>query len=328
MNIVNGHGHHCLDIKDTPERFLGIVSEYLHGDPVNRSSQVQKFLKVYNYVSIYGKGQKFASFLDTIDNTSEQRLIEDLSYFNKVAILLTDLHYMGAGKCNRAFEEQIEEGIKFKKLYPNRIYLFMMLDPNRPNLLELVEKYQSEMTGWKLYPTWYFVSDERLRPIFNKYPKPTIIHCTETSAVYWQGDRDKLKTDLGDDYKWYKSKKWNCQFYSHPKHIKMVGIEYPNINWCAAHLGGDTPDRQAYVLKMINEYPNLFADSSFTCRNRSGFIKLVDLMKTNWNIFMGTDYFMTNTEMKYEEQINIFNEVVPEEIKKTLNSNFEFFIKK
>ena len=172
MSIINGHGHHCLDINDTPERFLGMVSEYLHGDPINRSAKVQKFLKVYNNISIHGKGQKLASFMDTIDNTSEQRLLEDLKYFDKVVVLLTDLHYMGAGVCNRDFEDQIKDGILLKKKYPVKVYLFMMLDPNRSNLIELVNKYQSEMTGWKLYPTWYFVSDERLRSIFDKYPKP------------------------------------------------------------------------------------------------------------------------------------------------------------
>ena len=296
----NCHGHHTLGIRDTGNKYIPFISEYLSKDPKGRAKSVNALITALQFTFPFasGKLRKVKDYLKTIETTSEERLVEDLKYHTRVICLVTDLAYMGAGEVSRPYEEQIQEAIFLKKKYAGRVKVFVMLDPNRPNLIDLIKKYNADIDGYKLYPTWYFVTDYRLRPIFDSFPKPVVVHCTDTSTVFWQGSRDKLKLDLGEQYKWCKSKKENCAIYSHPKHVYYMTQLYTNIAWSCAHYGGENEEYKAYIRKRLGG--NFFTDDSYTYDTAKENIQLNEEIEENVNIMHGTDYYMTKMEGDYE----------------------------
>lgn len=310
---MNAHGHHVLDIRDTPKYFLGILSAFIYQKPEKRSKLIEWVLK-----KVPGAKSKYlAGYLDTIDNTDEERLLEDLKYHEKVVCICTDLHQMGAGKCHRDFDDQIAAAVHLKKKYKGRVLVFVMLDPDRPNLHAMAKKWHAQVDGWKLYPTWYYVTDPRLRCVFNDFPKPVIIHCTDTSPVHWEGSRSELKKKLGENaskYRALKSKKWNCQFFSHPKYVYLMSLMYPEINWSCAHLGGKNKERQNYILERLEK--NFYADDSFTYTEPDEIEKLKVLVEEYPNVMHGTDYFMTLVKGEYIEQIRSYNMHMPQRLKR------------
>lgn len=322
---TNGHGHHVLDIRDTPKNFLGVISAFIYGNPEKRAKMIEGILK-----KTPGQKAKYlAGYLDTIDNTDEERLLEDLKYHKEVVCICTDLHYMGAGKCKRDFEDQIISAVRLKKKYPGKVKVFVMLDPNRTGLYGMAKRWHSHIDGWKLYPTWYYVTDYRLRYVLNDFPLPIIVHCTDTSPVHWEGSRSELKKRLGENvdlYRWYKSKQWNCQFFSHPKYIHLMSCLYPNINWCCAHLGGKNKERQDFIIERLGG--NFFADDSFTFTDEHEAENLIPILEHYENINHGTDYFMTKTKTEYVNQIEVYNRMIPQDLKEKQEESLSRFLKR
>lgn len=311
------HGHEVLDFRDTPDGFLSLVSKYIHKNLHKRSEQIQKWLNAFSYLVPRDKLRYLSQYLDTLDNTDEERMEYNLQFFDMVFCYCVDLHYMGAGKCSRDYDDQIAAAVHLKKQNPGRVKIFMMLDPNRPNLMELVKKWHTHIDGWKLYPTWYYVTDIRLRPIFNAYPKPVVVHCTNTSPVYFQGSRNALKRKLGENaykYKTLKSKKWNCQFFSHPSYVYEMSIRYPNINWSCEHMGGTDKVLQDYILERLGG--NFYTGDAFTFTTDEEIKQLVPIVEEHSNIMHGTDYFMTLVKGEYIEQIRSYNMYMPQRLQR------------
>ena len=133
-----------------------------------------------------------------------------------------------------------------------------------------------------------------------------------------------LKKKLGDNidkYRWYKSKQWNCQFFSHPKYIHIMSLVYPNINWCCAHLGGKNKERQDFILERLGG--NFFADDSFTFTDEHEVENLIPILEQYENINHGTDYFMTKTKTEYVNQIEIYNQMIPQNLKRKTRGIFK-----
>lgn len=326
--ITQGHGHHGLSIKDSGDKFYGLLTKYMYGNIDKRAPQVEWVLKnVVDKFTKSGKGAKLGMYIDTMDKTDEERVLEDLKYHDRIVLICTDLHYMGAGKVMRPYEEQIASAVALKNKYKGKVLVFMMLDPNRPDLKQLVKKWHLHIDGWKLYPTWYFVTDQRLRWVFDNYPKSVIVHCTDTSPVHWNGSRQELKKKLGGairEYKWYKSKQWNSQLFSHPRYIKYMADLYQNIAWSAAHLGGKNPERRKYVLNNLGD--NFFSDDCFTFVDEDEIIDLASIVTENVNIIHGTDYFMTKVKAIYARQAAIFKRVMPDKLKLKMEDSFNTFL--
>lgn len=320
------HGHGVLDIRDTPEYFLGLASWYIHRNLDKRSEQIQRVLNGMSKLLPGDKLRYLSQYLDTMDNTDDERVEYHLQFYDVINVICVDLHFMGAGKCSRRYEEQIESAIRLKKKHNGRVKISMMLDPNRPNLYDLVCRYHKDIDIWKLYPTWYYVTDPRLRRIFNNFPKPVIVHCTNTSPVHWEGSRSELKKKLEhnrDEYKVFRSKKWNCQFFSHPKYVFKMSLMYPNINWSWAHAGGHDNEYRDYILSKLGG--NLYADDSFTYTNEVEIKKLVSILPYYENLMHGSDFFMTKVKTDYERQVREYNVGVPKALrKKQLQTGIRF----
>ena len=93
---INGHGHHELDFLDTPENLFPFVSKYIHKNVGKNGKRVQNLLNTLNRVVPGEKLRYLSPYLNTIDNTDEERLQENLQYHDMVFSICVDLHYMGA----------------------------------------------------------------------------------------------------------------------------------------------------------------------------------------------------------------------------------------
>jgi len=313
---INGHGHHELDFLDTPDNLFPFVSKYIHKNVEKNGKRVQNLLKALDKVIPGEKLRYLYQYLDTIDNTDEERLQEDLQYHDMVFSICVDLHYMGAGKCAREYDDQIASAVHLKKTYGERVKVFVMLDPNRPCLYDLAKKWHNHIDGWKLYPTWYYVTDIRLRAIFRDFPLPVVVHCTDTSPIAWEGSRSELKKKLGENaskYRALKSKKWNCQFFSHPKYVYEMSVRYPNINWSCEHMGGKNKEYRDYILERLGG--NFYACDCFTYTDIHELLELIPILEGHDNIKHGTDFFMTLVKTDYAVQIANYNKYVPKKLK-------------
>lgn len=313
MEIPNSHSHPFLDIRDTPKNLYGVVSRFLHGNVERRSNAIQKILRFLPTK----KSRYLAAYLDTIDNTDEERLLADLTYHTVTVGICVDLHHMGAGTCTRKYDDQVAEAVHLKKKYPGRVKVAVMLDPNRPDIYKFAKRWQHQVDAWKLYPTWYYVTDRRLRGILTDFPKPVIVHCTDTSPIHFEGSRKDLKKKLGenaDKYRSLKSKAWNCQFFSHPKYIYEMSKLYPNITWICAHAGGKNAERRRYIIDRVCD--NFIMDDSFTYTDEDEIQELIGLLATCGDyVLHGTDFFMTKIKTEYQRQILTYEKNVPAYLK-------------
>jgi len=125
---------------------------------------------------------------------------------------------------------------KFKS--DNIFYPFILIDPNRVDILNQLEHFSQFIYGVKYHPSiCRVVSDHPLMDKFYKWlevnQKPIIIHC-------------------GRDGK------------SSIQYIILAAKKYPKVNFIAAHLGGNTTDliEKAIKLLTIEKLNNIYLDTS------------------------------------------------------------------
>lgn len=268
---------------------------------------------------------RFARFAKTGKLGSQKKIFERClkSYpeDTKFIILPMDMEYMGAGKVDRDYYEQIDELADLKKYhYPDNIIPFFMVDPRRPEFLEML-KYAVEDKGFKgvkLYPPLgYFPYDKRLDPVYEYCQEkniPVITHCGP-SGVYYQGKKKKLKkllTDGNPNIKpGRKGRKKLCHMFSHPNNYIPVIKKYPKLRICFAHFGsgvsweryvkhGDEENSWLTIIKrMLLKYPNVYTDISFTLNNRKFFPVLKNFLqykRLRSKILFGSDFYMVEKE--------------------------------
>ena len=166
--------------------------------------------------------------------------------------------------------------------------------------MELLKQCIEEwgFTGIKIYPSLgYFPYDDDLDPVYQyalDNNLPIIAHASPYNPVHYKGSKRKLKEllkkakteiDLSSN-----KRKRLCSNFAHPDNYKLVFEKFPGLRICLAHFGShyfwkkflDEPEIVGnwftIIRERISEFPNLYADISFTLYNREFFPLLKVLM--------------------------------------------------
>lgn len=291
MIRIDIHTHAFRD-EDTPTNIFGIASRVV--GKKHWRLKLAAFLLHVGLPTNKDVLERLSRFLKQSTKTTEEQLKDILSRVDAAVILTMDMAQMGAGKVKRHFEEQLDELIALKAQGYN-IYIYMHLDPKRLNLVNLVEHYHDKIDGYKLYPPISgYPTHPTIVSIINKYPKPVISHCTDTSPIYYKGD------DLEEMIDWTHwtarrgSRQEMCQSFSHPYWLaELSKLIPPWVPVSAAHAGGSNPRLRQFVYKYCRLYPNMFADDCFTNQDPNIRKEVRENMPSGKRLG-GTDDYMTD----------------------------------
>jgi uncharacterized protein len=252
----------------------------------------------------------------------------------KFCTLAMDFEYMGAGK-TQDYEIQLQElvAIKNDEALGEFIIPFIAIDPRRKNLLELVRKYVENhgFHGLKLYPPLgYYPDDPALHPIYayaQENRLPLIAHCSIGGIYQKSRISGAVKQDLlgkirpiprSERWKWWKMNDYLTDGYAHPENYIPVLEKFPNLKICLGHFGGNEewirymddswkPDQEkpyskswlAVILDMMQKYPNLYADISYTAEDESLLPMIAVLVRNSLfrsRILYGSDCYMVQMD--------------------------------
>lgn len=169
---------------------------------------------------------------------------------------------------------------------------------------------------------------------------PVMTHCTR-GGVYYTGRMANVLTSdtplsLAPDHpampaiharvagyraaKWVmRNNKYACNVFLHPDNFRPVLDAHPALRVCFAHFGGDDQllgeehelaqrgiDADNFhhkVMQMMDAYPTVFTDISYTLYKDEVYKTLIPLIDGPYSdrILFGTDFFMTLRERKEEE---------------------------
>ena len=212
MQHYNVHSH-TFTMSNAPENFLSLyLPPALAGLLAKATNTAPGAAVVEKLLSWFGGngGKRYASFLKIGKSKNQLAIFEELmrQYPDDTAIRFVALAmYMektGAGASISGYEGQLEELIQVKKQYPDRLLLFLGIDPRWKNtgkqLRETVEAYFNTrlsinaersvypFTGLKLYPpTGFYPFDERLIETFEWAAEngvPVLSHCSYLGGIY------------------------------------------------------------------------------------------------------------------------------------------------
>ena len=336
MKIVNGHTHifdeHCVAEKYIGSKSLQkIVNTY-----------PEPFIKMLDFLSITDKKKlaKYAAFVKNENKTMLQNFKELKSHYpfgTKFTVLTINMEGMGAGKVKKSYKQQLKEVIGIKQA-SEPILVFYHAVPEMEYCNPLLEEYIKKVQGIKIYPLMgHFPYHPTLMETYqycSSYSLPVISHCAPINPTH-QRDKKYVKEALitsrfplipDSD----KSLEEMCSNFSHPVHLAFAAREFPTVNFCAAHMGGDVElDKfisrneidyligkktkvgvihdfswTYWVLKYCLLLPNFYTDISYTFYSTKyqKFLKLLlmhpELKK---KILFGTDYYMNKIETLEED---------------------------
>lgn len=278
MKYYDSHTHLCLSDEDIPKYAFGWITPFLMKSD-KRANFVAKFL--HNIIPFTSKDglDRLAKILKENRLDSNTRIKEYFQHFDTCNVLLMDLEgTMNAGKTKRSYEDQIIEAINFKKIFD--IKIFMFINPNRPNMIELVQKYYEYIDGYKYYPSLTNNIDNLItKSILARYPKKNvIIHTTSTSPIY---NRKEHKDFCGDQ----------C----HPRYTVPLLTLFPNINFIFAHGGGE--EWLMDCVSICSKYKNAYLDISYTFGDKDLHPKLERIFEMiPGKILFGTDSYLIDID--------------------------------
>jgi len=239
---------------------------------------------------------------------------------SKFGVLAMDMAYMGAGKVPRSYVDQLKELSELKENHPE-VIPFVHIDPRRKGYMDVLKQSVEEwgFRGLKVYPPLgYFPYDKDMYPVYaycQKHGLPVITHCSPFNPVHFKGKKKELRKLLEKSRDKIDtrgmSRKVMCSQFTHPLNWEHVMADFPELKICLGHFGSshywkafldnpDGPDNWFLIIKaMIEKYPNLYADISFTLSEQEYFPLLKILLQDNAlkrKILFGSDYYMVETE--------------------------------
>lgn len=223
MPIHNIHAH-IFTMSNAPKDFLSLYMPELVANAVESITSTKAGEKVMEWLlnNLGGKaGKKYASFLHVGKRSGQMDVFKDLleqypDSAMKITALTLYMEKLGAGQSLSGYEGQLEEIIEVKKRYPDRLNIFLGVDPRwkatGQQILDQVRTYFDTrlpidatrpavcpFQGLKLYPsTGFYAFDERLMPTFEWAAKngvPLMTHCSYLGGIF-NNDRDYLNANL------------------------------------------------------------------------------------------------------------------------------------
>jgi predicted TIM-barrel fold metal-dependent hydrolase len=317
--LYNCHIHTFLG-KDVCRRYLplGLV-RILASTPGFQF--IAFFLNLFNPVTSNDQFRRYRKFIEISRYGDQKEVFEECRKFypvnSKFVVASMDMKYMNAGKVPRPYIDQLKELAELKRIYSDFILPFVHLDPRRPEMMDILKKCVEEwhFAGIKIYPSLgYFPYDARLRPMYEyaeMHDLPVISHCSPFNPTYNKGWPYEIKAMLSESKIQLDidtcNRKRLCSNFSNPLNFPFVMDEFKKLRICLAHFGSeyywtqflDHPeDKDSWftiIKDLMEKYPNLYSDISYTLNN-PGFFPLLKVLlsdpKINSQILFGSDFYM------------------------------------
>ncbi|PKP04071.1 MAG: hypothetical protein CVU11_06175 [Bacteroidetes bacterium HGW-Bacteroidetes-6] len=355
---------HTFNEEDIPERFYPkLLMDFLRKE--STEELMLNFLRfVHKLEKFFGidaeEAERYLQFY-LVGSQNSQREIFDLcrsSYppSTKYFVLSMDMQFMGCGDVPRDFRAQLAE---LSQIDQEQILPFVHIDPRRDGYFDILRDAIEQMgfRGVKLYPPLgVFPHDSRFDSVYQyciDNNLPIVSHCSPHNPTHFKGSRRELLKLLQNPYFEINphglDKKDLCDIFTHPKNYRIVCEKYPELRISLAHYGSDKmwtswlchpedPENWVNIINsMIQEYPNLYTDISYTmyynvtdCKHN--FYKTLKEFLDNENIrrkvLFGSDFYMPaskETDMHYANNIidaigeEYFNAIAVENPKQFLN---------
>jgi predicted TIM-barrel fold metal-dependent hydrolase len=222
MTSYNVHSH-IFTMANAPQKFLQMYLPAPIANVIDAITDTQAGAAVFSRLlgTLGGNGGKrYASFLSIGKSRSQLDVFEHLmqQYDDpdiKFVALTMNMEYCGAGPSLSGFEGQLEEILEVKRRYPDRLLIFMGIDPrwktNGDELQKTVQAYFDTklvinatrsvypFAGLKLYPsTGFYPFDAKLKETFMWAAAngvPVLSHCYYLGGIY-QNDENALTRNL------------------------------------------------------------------------------------------------------------------------------------
>jgi predicted TIM-barrel fold metal-dependent hydrolase len=284
--------------------------------------------------------ERWANFVDHATEDSQHKLFDIVSGHyprgTRFVVLPMDLRGLNKGLPKKDIEAQHTELAQLAKDHPGQVIPFVHIDPRSgssnmdgPNALEFIKRLHQEgipvsqqsldnvkFKGIKLYPPLgYTPSDEAVDKIFqyaNQHKLPVTTHCMSRGGVW----TDSLPAST-------------LVNYTAPCNYAAILKKYPDMRLCLAHFGGNKEwddylsrnrnihlpleqmDWVSQIVTMMKsgEYPNLYADISFTMFKYQDYAKPLSLLLLDPNVgsrtLFGSDYYMSEQNKLPERNLSM-----------------------
>lgn len=230
----------------------------------------------------------------------------------KFIILPMDMARMGAGNVKEDIDAQHAELARLANLpeYKDILIPFAHIDPRRSDpfnrLQSLVEEHN--FRGVKIYPCLGYGPNHEvlmrdIYPYMVKKNIPLLAHCSPGPINSRDISREQAHA------------------YAEPQNYKIVMKTFPDLRICLGHFGGagewkkhisEPRDQQIptwlkkiYDLIISGNYPNLYADISFTIFNFQENVPLLKILLEDKailrRVLFGSDFYMSESR-KYSEK--------------------------
>jgi len=264
MQFYNVHSH-IFTMNNAPKKFLHLYLPGWVADAIDTITNTKVGARSVEWALSHipwSPGKRYASFLRIGKSKNQLEVFEDLiqQYDDETMKFVALTLYMekcGASTSASGFEGQLEEILMVKKQYPDRLLIFLGIDPrwkfNGAELRKTVEGYFEQQvevnatrrvypfTGLKLYPsTGFYGFDERLKETFEWAADngvPVLTHCNYLGGIY-NNDADFIEGNL-NPYDPYSKRVYSAPVYQNKKtRKKLFGntIAGNNQNSCSYFL--------------------------------------------------------------------------------------------
>lgn len=322
MMYYNSHIHIFTE-KDVPNRFLPLALVKILKTKIGYRCMA-KLLR--NLIPFTDKDMfdRYLKFVQLGKLGSQENIFKECTRFypedTKFIVLPMDMAFMGAGKVDRDYHEQIETLCMLASKNP-KVIPFFHADPRRPDVFEFFKESveHNGIQGLKLYPPLgYYPYDKGLDEIYafcEQKNLPIIAHCSPYNPVRYKGKKKALLHYLSQSIEPIETKgkkrKELCSHFTNPLNYLQVIEKFPKLKICFAHFGssyywekfiadpGDKNNWFSIIRKLIREHTNFYTDISFTLNKREYFSLLKVLLsepETRKKILFGSDYYMVETE--------------------------------
>lgn len=209
----NVHSH-IFTMDNAPEKFLHLFLPGPIANAVDTATNTQAGVFLLSrIIKQFGEqGKRYSNFLKIGKSKDQLTVFEELILQHsdksmEMVALTLNMNYMGIGETKSGFEGQIQQVIDIKKQYPDRLLIFLGVDPrwqnSSSNLRKVVENYFETkvesggksiypFVGIKIYPsTGFYAFDERLKETFEWAADNGVPVLTHTSYLGGIFNNDK-----------------------------------------------------------------------------------------------------------------------------------------
>lgn len=318
------HGAHIFLKGHFPENMIPYIPDFIEYR-IKDSILIRFALRALNPFKSNTQLDWYANFLAIEDKSYnaqvkayETQMKKHLPECEGFTILTVDFEFMERGKVELDLVDQLERAILVKNSHPaGTVKVYMGIDPRRPELIKLVNKYIHQIDGFKMYLyNGFFPYDPYLKTVYEiaeQYNLEVLFHCSNTNINYY-GGKDINELLKASKFPLLPNRKGNKELstnFCNPLGIVHVAWMNPNVNFRIAHFGGDDmisdyikgnnmySNYTAVIIDSLRFMNNVTTDFAFICNNRKSMIFLSNLCieypEIQNKIKFGLDYYMIET---------------------------------